>query len=436
MKRLLLASYYFPPSGGPGVQRTLKFAKYLREFGWEPTVLTVDPRYAAYPSLDDSLMKDVPAGLDVTRTRSWDPYGAYALVTGRKKSDTVSVSFSGEARPNVTQRFGRWLRGNIFLPDARVGWVPFALRRARRLLAESHYDALMTTGPPHSTHLIGLRLSAATGIPWLADFRDPWTAIDFSHLLPTGRLARRIDTRMERRVLARADRVTTISPVLVDHFRSIVSRRYDVIMNGFDSDDFDCGPIAGSGEFTLSYMGSMDLSRDPEVLWRSMASPALRDVALNVRVIGRIDPVVLDSAAKHRVATRVEVLEHVDHEVATSLMCTSSLLLLVINRTPLAAGIVPGKTFEYIGSGRPVLGIGPTDGDAASVIRESGAGEIFEYDDVEGVTGYISRHVDSWCRGQGERGADRERARAFTRRNRADQLASLLDEMTGGGPDT
>ncbi len=432
MRRLLLISYYFPPSGGPGVQRTLKFAKYLREFGWDPTVLSVNPEHAAYPSIDESLAEEVPAGIRVVRTRSWDPYGAYATLTGRKKSDAVSVSFSGEGRPNLRQRAGRWFRGNVFLPDARVGWVPFALPAAKRLLRDGSYDALMTTGPPHSTHLIGLLLRGDARIPWLVDLRDPWTTIDFSHLLPTSAMARRVDSAMEKRVLSSADRVAIVSPFLADHLQSRHVRVYDVIMNGFDSTDFERTTDVGEGEFTVSYMGSMDTSRNPEALWRALSEPDMRQLPLRVRLIGNVDPTVLDSVVSRGLDDRVEVVGQVDHAESTRLMCSSSLLLLVINRTPLANGIVPGKGFEYIGSGRPVLAIGPTAGDAAAVMRDTGAGQMFDYDDAEGVQRFLMEHVTAWMNGAPLGGASPERAEAYSRQNRTRQLAQLLDELCSG----
>ncbi|MGI9174359.1 MAG: glycosyltransferase, partial [Rhodothermales bacterium] len=149
MKRVLFVTYYFPPSGGSGVQRALKFAKYLPHFGWEPTILTVRPEDAAYPDLDATLSRDVPPGLRVERTRAWDPYALYARLQGKVKSETVGVGFVGEGTMNRTQRFARWLRANVFLPDARVGWVPFALCRGSTLLEDGSYDAILTTGPPH-----------------------------------------------------------------------------------------------------------------------------------------------------------------------------------------------------------------------------------------------------------------------------------------------
>jgi len=433
VKRLLLISYYFPPSGGPGVQRTVKFVKYLREFGWDPTVLTVDPRFAAYPSIDHSLDDDVPHGVKVVRTRSWDPYGVYAAMTGRRKSETISVSFSGESRPNLRQRFGRWIRGNVFLPDARVGWVPFALQEARRLVGEAFFDAVMTTGPPHSTHLVGLRVARRSSLPWLADFRDPWTGIDFSHLLPTHALARRIDASLERRVLSDADRVSIVSPVCAEHLESRYSRSYVVIMNGFDESDFGRTEVEGRGAFFLSYMGSMDASRNPDVLWKAMSQSALRSSPLRVRLIGRVDPAILDSVRFHGLSDRVEVLDQVDHAEATRLMCTSPLLLLVINKTPLAAGIVPGKAFEYVGSGRPVLGVGPTLGDAADLLRTTGAGLMYDHDDVDGGVQYLGRQLEAWASGAPESGANVTDAGLHTRRSRTRQLAEVLDELCDGG---
>ena len=239
MKRLLFVTYYFPPSGGPGVQRSLKFVKYLPEFGWRPTVLTVRPESASWPDPDPDSVADIPEGTLVERTGAWDPYAWYARLLGRKKQEVISVGFTGEDGTTPGRRFARWLRANLFLPDARVGWVPFATARARALMRQK-YDAVLTTGPPHSTHFAGLALRRTHGTPWLVDFRDPWTEIDFQAELPMTGLARALDAFLERRVLRNADGFAVVSASMQRRF---AQRGYasEVIENGFDPADFEEG---------------------------------------------------------------------------------------------------------------------------------------------------------------------------------------------------
>ncbi|MFW5972501.1 MAG: glycosyltransferase, partial [Bacteroidota bacterium] len=238
MRRVLILSYYFPPSGGPGVQRVLKFTRYLPETGWMPTVVTVDPKFAAYPNLDPDLEKEVPEEVLVHRTRSWDPYALYARVQGKRKEETVGVGFLGEDVRNPAQRFGRWLRANVFLPDARVGWMPFCVREAVRLTGSQPFDAIISSGPPHSVHLSGLLVQRWTGLPWLADFRDPWTEIDFYQDLPMTAAARAVDRAFERLVLGRANGVSVVGPAIERMYREKSDGAVRTIFNGYDEQDF------------------------------------------------------------------------------------------------------------------------------------------------------------------------------------------------------
>lgn len=435
VKRVLFITYYFPPSGGPGVQRALKFAKYLPGFGWQPTVLTVRPEDAAYPDLDPTLVGEIPPDVRVERTRAWDPYALYARLQGKSKSETVGVGFLGEAEMDWKQRAARWIRANVFLPDARVGWVPFALHRGRALIEEGHFDALLTTGPPHSTHLAGLLLARRYGLPWLADFRDPWTDIDYAEALPMTTPARRVDAAMERAVLRKAARVTAVSPSMARRLAARVGARCVVVQNGFDPADFRGAPPLLRPGFEVAYAGNMNDARNPEALWealRRLGTPgALPEV--RVRLIGNADPVVFRSAQRHGVADCVEVEGYVPHDEAVRRMRASAVLLLVINRVPGAEGIMTGKLYEYVASGRPVLGIGPPDGDAAAVLREAGAGEMFGYEDAAGVAAFLRRHYAAWSSGTPTFGATAAAAERYSRRSQSGQIARLLDELTASG---
>lgn len=435
-KRLLFITYYFPPSGGPGVQRALKFARYLPEFGWEPTVLTVRPEDAAYPDLDPSLACDIPPGLQVERTAAWDPYSLYARLQGKQKSETVGVGFVGEGDANWKHRLGRWMRANLFLPDARVGWVPYLLRRAHQLQKTHGFDAVLTTGPPHSQHLAGWRLSAAYGLPWLADFRDPWTGIDFYDKLPLTDLARRIDGALERNVLRRAAAVTVVSPSMRDKLREVHRRDYHVLFNGFDPADFTTAPPPLEDNFTISYVGNLNDARNPDALWkalRALDTPATMP-RFRVRLVGNVDPLAVEQARQHGVDGSLETRPYVPHGEAVQIMQRSHLLLLVINRVAGAEGIMTGKLYEYLAAGRPVLGIGPVHGDAAAVLRETGGGELFDYDDPDGVASFIRSRYDAWARGDVAAGAPPEAVAAFSRRGQTERLAAILDTIAGRGP--
>ena len=430
MKRVLFVTYYFPPSGGSGVQRALKFAKYLPQFGWEPTVLTVRPEDASYPDLDATLSRDIPPDLRVERTRAWDPYALYARLQGKAKSETVGVGFVGEGETNQKQRLARWLRANVFLPDARVGWVPFAVRRGSTLLEDGSHDAILTTGPPHSAHLTGQLLARRYGLPWLADFRDPWTDISYYQDLPMTSLAKRLDARLEQRVLEAADRAVAVSPSLKATLGAKTSTPIDVLPNGFDETDFEQTDVGRDKAFVLTFTGNMPAQQDPSALWSALRR--LRDEEaipeLRLRLVGNVDPVVLASIQQAGWADRLEILPYVPHDEAIRYMRRASLLLLCINRVAGAEGIVTGKLYEYLASGRPVLGIGPARGDAAAILEETNAGQLFGYDDVDGVAAFIRRHYEAWQRGELEAGAPETAAARYSRKRQTKHLALLLEE--------
>lgn len=432
LHRVLFITYYFPPSGGPGVQRALKFVKYLPDYGWQPTVLTVHADHAAYPDLDPTMMAEVPLGIQVERTYAWDPYALYAGLLGQEKSETVGVSFTGEGEATWKQRLARWFRANVFLPDARAGWGPFAVHRAKRLLAQGPFDALLTTGPPHSTHRIGLRLARRYRLPWLADFRDPWTGIDYYDLLPMTGLARAWDARMERTVLETADVVTAVSPAMARALSDKGGRSCQVLMNGYDPEDFaDVTAHPSSDVFDLTYVGNLNEDRNPDALWQALARLEAPDqmADLRVRLVGHIDPVVIQAAERRGLGDLLKQRRYVPHPEAIQTMKNAGVLLLVINRVPGAEGIMTGKLYEYLASGRPILGIGPVAGDAAAVLEATGAGRMFDFDDVAGVASFVHQHYVAWQMGYPKSGATARATAAYSRQGQAQVLAGLLEAL-------
>ena len=432
-RRVLFVTYYFPPSGGSGVQRSLKFARYLPEFGWLPTVLTVQPEHASYPDLDPDLGTEIHPDVDVERTFAWDPYALYARVLSKEKEDVVSVGFLGEAEMNLRQRIARWIRANIFLPDARVGWVPFAARRGDELLRRGGFDAILTTGPPHSAHLVGLLLAARHRLPWVADFRDPWTEIDYYADLPMTAPARAFDRFLENLVLRRATAGTVVGEAMRHALSRSGSLPMHVIPNGFDPADFEAVEASPSGdEFVLSHIGNLNEARNPAILWEALSRLDVNATMPKLRLefVGNVEPAVLASAARHGLKVRLRTMPYVPHADAVRRMKSATMLLLSINRVRGAEGIITGKVFEYVASGRPVIGIGPADGDAARVLRESGAGTLFDFDDVEGIAIELRSRYDDWQSGRPLEGAPADAARRYSRRTQAEELAALLGRIS------
>ncbi len=425
---VLLVTYYFPPAGGAAVQRFLKFTRYLPEHGWQPVVLTVRPEDAAYPTRDSELLAEIPDGVPVVRTKAWDPYAAYARLMGQRKEEVVSVGFTGRPHQSRKERLARWVRANLFLPDARVGWVPFAVRALPRLLQQYPIEAVVTTGPPHSAHLIGYRGHRRYRLPWVADLRDPWTGIDYYEMLPMTWWARRIDACLERHVLAQATRRVVVTPSMQ---RALEARGLPaaLIPNGYDPADFEGLQARPTDCFWLTYAGSMNPARNPEALWQALRQ--LRQThPIQVRLIGTIDTAVQETLVRNGLADQVQVLPFLPHRQALQYLLDSALLLLVINRVAGNAWIVTSKLYEYLGTGRPVLGIGPVDGDAAAVLQETRAGKMFDYDDVEGIAAFLRQHYEAWKAGRTLAGAPPELAQCYSRPYLAGKLARLLDEIT------
>jgi len=436
-RRVLVLTYYFPPSGGPGVQRVLKFTKYLPSFDWTPVVLTV--REGAYPARDPSLWQDVPPLAEVHRTTSWDPYQLYAGLTGQSGSDAVvQGSVEGEGDDWKTA-IARWVRANVFLPDARLGWVPFAVWRGRRLLADGDIDAILTTGPPHSTHLAGAALQALTGTPWVADFRDPWTDINYYEELPHTRWARRLDAALERMVVRWAQAVTTVSPTWRDLLARKASNqqkeqeRFSVVQNGFDVDDIPSAPALPSSEhFELTHVGSLYASRNPELLWRTIRQLRAQNKTMNLRLrlVGTVDPNVWRTLEQFELRSITEHVPYVLHTEAVTYMRQAGLLLLSIEDFPQAKGMMTGKIYEYLAAGRPVLGIGPPEGDAAALLRKTRGGRLFGRNEETRLARFIRTHYEAWEQRLPLVGAAPEALRSYRRRDQTERMADVLNELS------
>ncbi len=428
LPRVLVVTYYFPPAGGPGVQRVLKTVRYLREAGFEPVVLTVDD--GAFPSRDPGLAGDVPDGVETIRTRAPDPFALYARVTGGEGVPTGAVDGRG-----WRARLALWARANVFLPDARVGWVPFARHAGRKRLGQSArladpFAAVVTSGPPHSVHLIGRRLQN-TGVPWVADFRDPWTAINFYHDLPMSRAARALDRRLERRVLQRADAVTTVSPTwarLLERQGGLAPGSVEVIYNGVDQADLGAaeGEVVRRDAFVVSHVGSLYATRNPTAVWDAIRQLRASDriSKLTIRLVGTTDDAVRQSAQE--TGAPVEAVPYVTHAQAVREQARAALLLLSIEPFPDDGGMITGKLYEYLASGRPVLGVGPNDGDAAALLAGSEGGTMHARDDVDGIAGEIERHYSAWAEGAPLAGAAWDAVAPYTRRAQTARLADVI----------
>jgi glycosyltransferase involved in cell wall biosynthesis len=431
MKRLLIISYYWPPSGGAGVQRWLKFTKYLREFGWEPVIYT--PENPEFPEADESLFKDIPVGIEVIKRPIWEPYNVYKRFTGQKKEEKIQAGFLSVKKKNpFIENISVWIRGNFFIPDARKFWIKPSIRFLSKYLAEYPVDAMVSTGPPHSMHLIALGLKKKLNIPWLADFRDPWTEIDFYHQLKLTKRADHKQHRLEKNVLTNADKVTIVSWNWALDFFRIFPRHYDVVTNGFDPDDFNFSGQKISETFELTHIGSLNKDRNPELLWEVIDEICRENKEFNndlrLRFIGKCDVALSMCLEKYGLSSRTEMTDYMPHEEVLKESAGSQVLLLLLNNTPNVLGIVPGKIFEYLATRRPILCIGPVAGDSARIIRESKAGVTCSFDDKKSMRDAL---VDLYRRfKEGSLQKQEGEINSFSRKELTGKIASLIDEIS------
>ncbi len=390
MKKVLIITYYWPPSGGAGVQRWLKFAKYLPEFGWQPIILTVDPAYASYPQLDESLSKEVGSDCLVYTTKSFELYNLYKLVSGKK--EVPYGGFANESKEGLLQKFSKFLRGNFLLPDPRKGWNKYALKKAAELIREFKIETVVTTSPPHSTQLIGLKLKQKFNIRWIADLRDPWTDIYYYNQFKHTSLALRIDKNYERKVVEKADVLITVSEdvkrIFAEKSKLPIASKTVVIPNGFDEDDFRINIIPTETRKIITYTGTISEAYDVDSLLEALCllSEDSKSQML-IRFVGKVPSSVVN---KFRTSgLEVELSGYVDHAKSIEYLFRSDLLLLVIPKVINNQGILTGKFFEYLASQKPILAIGPTDGDLAKIIQETQCGELFDYEDSKGMLRFI-----------------------------------------------
>jgi len=418
------------------VQRPLKLVKHLLGFGWKATVLTVRPEDASYPDLDPTLVNEIPKEIDVFWTRAWDPYTLYASMLGKSKREAVGVGFVNDAGQTLTQRAGRWFRANVFLPDARVGWVPFASRMASRLMKREQFDAVVTTGPPHSTHFVGRRLRRRYGIPWIADFRDPWTDISYYGQLPMTEPSRRLDAAMERSVLLEADAVVSVSngcgALLKAHAEL---KRYETIYNGFDALTMDTpssSPLF-SDRFVIAHIGTLAAVQHVAGLVEALARRIARDETwkqrLKVLLVGTVDDSILTAFGDAGLRPYIELVDYVPHQQALEYMRQADILFVSIQQTARSEGILTGKIFEYLSTGVPVLGFAPVHGDLALLLKETEGGEVCLHTDTSGIEAFLDNQFKRVIDGTPAAGPNHEVLRKYDRREQTRRFAELLDEV-------
>ena len=414
MKKVFVITYYWPPSGGAGVQRWVKFIKYFKDQNINPFIISVDPDFASYPLIDNSLKNDIPDNTNVYLTKTNEPYSFYKKINNNQ---TPYAGFANEGRPNFFQKIARFIRGNFFIPDSRKGWNNFAYKKAVEILEKENIDTVITTSPPHSTQLIGLKLKETQNIKWIADLRDPWTDIYYYKSMLHTKWAKQKDLNYEKRVIEKSDKVVVVSDsikqLLLNKSNLVKESKIHIIPNGFDDDDFLVSSKNNNSKFLLSYVGTITKDYPLDSIKKSISI-----LNINLEFTGKADEptkLLLNEVASFN--------NHVKHKESINLLLASDMLLLVIPKISNNKGILTGKLFEYLGARKPILCIGPTDGDAAKIIEECKAGKTFDYSDENGIYDFIETYMSN------EFIFENKNYLKYSRRNLTKNLSKILTDM-------
>jgi len=403
--------------------------KYLPDFGWKPAVFI--PENPSYPLTDETLCSEVPADLEVIKSPIWEPY-QLAELFGKQNKKFKAGQFDVGKKQSWKSKISIWIRGNFFIPDARVFWVRPSVKKLKKYLAEHPVEVLVTTGPPHSMHLIGLQLKKDfPDLRWVADFRDPWTEISYYKHLKLTAAADRKHRRLEKQVFQKADLTLATSYSDAENFRNLGANAY-CITNGFDGSPYKKGKEAHSEKFTICYAGVLEQLRNPGILWSALQQLADHNLGfkedLKIVFAGRADEHILHDLKNSSLSDSVETPGYLPHQQANDQMRKADLLLLTNFPQPTSRGIIPGKLFEYLASGTEIISFGPAESDVARILLETKAGRHFSYSEEQKVSAFILQQYERWKRR--EELKEKRHIDQFSRNNLTEQLAELLNTLT------
>jgi len=422
-KKVLIITYYWPPAGGPGVQRWLKFSKYLRDYDIEPVIYTIDN--PTYPILDSSSENDIPQGIEVLKQPIFELNSILSFFGVHNKKESAGFL---NPKPTLFGKMIQYIRANFFIPDARKFWIQPSVKFLSNYLKNHKIDAIISTGPPHSVHLIGLKLKKQLGIRWISDFRDPWTEIDYFKQLPLTKKATNKHHQLEQEVLVNSDMTIVVGETMKQRYLKYTSS-IEVITNGFDTIQNSL-PQKLDSNFSITHVGSMNSDRNPQILWDVLKeicdsnSDFKKD--LRIKFIGKIDDSVLQDVKvfDQKIIIRIP---YVDHKDVNSYQVSSQVLLLSINNVPSAKGIITGKIFEYLQAKRPILAIGPEDGDAAIILKNTNAGEIVDFKNKKTLKALIIDFYNTYK--EGNLHVKSDNINQYHRKNITSQLAEVIKKV-------
>ena len=393
LKKVLIVSYYWPPAGGSGVQRWLQFVKHLPEFGWTPIVFV--PSNPIYPVLDPSLNDDIPPDIQVIKHPIIEPYRIANMISKRTKSIAKGHIQSPE-KQNCIDKISLWIRGNLFIPDARVLWVRSSAKKIGKIIIKNNIQTIITTGPPHSVHLIGMRVKKKFGIHWIADFRDPWTSISYHESFYLSKLSRKKHERLELKVLSSSDHIITTSKSNAEEFRKKTTQPISTITNGFE-------PIKNrsytlDNTFSIAHIGSLRMYQNPRVLWKCIKKIAYKNSVfkekLLIKLIGEVSEDVIRELKNYNLLGNTKLFGYLSHSESRKYQFTSQLLLIISFPWEHTKGIIPAKIFEYLNAKRPIIALGVHGGELQQIIEQTQSGQFFSTNDEEGLTTFLEKSFD------------------------------------------
>lgn len=426
-KKLLIITYYWPPAGGPGVQRWLKFVKYLPNFDVQPIVYV--PENPTYPIVDSQLESEVSDKAIILKTPIFEPYQLASFLSKNKTKKISSGIIPNQKKQSFLEKLMLWVRGNLFIPDARVFWVKPSVAYLENYIRNNKIDTIITSGPPHSLHLIGLELKQKMNLKWLADFRDPWTTIGYHKSLRLSQYAANKHKQLESQVLNSADTIIVTSKTTKAEFQALTTKPIEVITNGFDVEKVDKQTL--DTKFSLAHIGSFLSERNPKILWESLVElcneiPEFKS-HLEIKLIGAISNEVLETIDQFGLNSVLNNLGYVSHAEAVAHQRKSQVLLLIEINSEATKSILPGKLFEYMVSERPILAIGPKDSDFAEIITNTNTGVFFEYSEKAKLKQTIHEYYNQFLEAKLQSHA--VGLQQYSRKNLTQQLVELLRQQ-------
>jgi glycosyltransferase involved in cell wall biosynthesis len=426
LKKVLIITYYWPPAGGPGVQRIVKFVKEMPNLGWQPLILTVkDP---SSPATDENLLTQIPKNIRVYKTATLEPFALYKYFTGKDKNKALAKdTIIQHPDEKLSERISRIVRANLFLPDARVGWIPSMVKQGLLIIKAEKPDIIFSTSPPHSLQIGAKRLAYRSGLKWIADFRDPWLEAYWEKDIKRIGFSSRINKNLEMSVLKSADLITTVSDGICDHLRNKTDNKIETIYSGFDIINED---QIKSNLFEIIYLGNMSKLQSPEPVFKAI-NLLSEDTKSLIKIIfvGNVFSGFGD-LLKSFPDISVESKDYQPRDKMMNIGKSGSLLLLINPPATYAKAVITAKIFDYLSLRKPILAIGEKDGSLEKLLEKTISGSLFRKDDIPNISLFIKKYIDIWRENSLILFDDNHSLDPYRTKNNVKKLTKLFDQFT------